>query len=78
MYDSITLYMNISEFPWTSHPFILNHVFKNTHNHNKAISDGKYLVRHMPVIGNVHPSKIDFFFKFKIFFKLIGLPKRCP
>ena len=61
MYDSITLYMNISEFPWKSHPFILNHIFQNAHNHNKAISDGKYLARHMPVIGNVHPSKINFF-----------------
>ena len=28
---------------------------------NKAIRDGKYLARHMPVLGNVHPIKIDFF-----------------
>ena len=34
--------MNISEFPWKRHPFILDHVFKNAHNH-KTISDGKYL-----------------------------------
>ena len=52
-------YMNISEFPWKSHPFILNHVFQNAHNHNKTISDGKYLARHMPVVGNVHPIKIE-------------------
>ena len=26
---------------------------------NKAIRDGKYLVRHMPVLGNVHPIKIE-------------------
>ena len=32
---------------------------------NKAIRDGKYLARHMPVLGNVHPIKIkhlDIFF----------------
>ena len=31
---------------------------------NKAIRDGKYLARHMPVLGNVHPikSKILIFF----------------
>ena len=52
-------YMNISECPWKSHPFILNHVFQNAHNHNKTISDGKYLARHMPVIGHVHPIKIE-------------------
>ena len=27
--------------------------------HNKAIRDGKYLARHMPVLGNVHPIKIE-------------------
>ena len=32
---------------------------------NKAIRDGKYLARHMPVLGNVHPIKIE---KFDIFF----------
>ena len=26
---------------------------------NKTIEDGKYLARHMPVLGNVHPIKID-------------------
>ena len=26
---------------------------------NKAIRDGKYLARHMPVLGNVHPIKIE-------------------
>ena len=31
---------------------------------NKAIRDGKYLARHMPVLGNVHPIKIE---KFDIF-----------
>ena len=33
---------------------------------NKAIRDGKYLARHMPVLGNVHPIKIenvDIFFR---------------
>ena len=28
---------------------------------NKAIRDGKYLARHMPVLGNVHPIKIENF-----------------
>ena len=35
---------------------------QNTHhyyNDNKAIRDGKYLARHMPVLGNVHPIKIE-------------------
>ena len=34
--------------------------------HNKAIRDDKYLARHMPVLGNVHPIKIenvDIFFR---------------
>ena len=26
---------------------------------NKAIRDGKYLARHMPVLGNIHPIKIE-------------------
>ena len=26
---------------------------------NKAIRDGKYLARHMPVLGNVHPIKFE-------------------
>ena len=26
---------------------------------NKAIRDGKYLARHMPMLGNVHPIKIE-------------------
>ena len=29
--------------------------------YNKAIRDGKYLARHMPVLGNVHPIKIKFY-----------------
>ena len=29
------------------------------HKGNKAIRDGKYLARHMPVLGNVHPIKIE-------------------
>ena len=29
--------------------------------YNKAIRDGKYLARHMPVLGNVHPIKIENF-----------------
>ena len=28
---------------------------------NKAIRDGKYLARHIPVLGNVHPIKIENF-----------------
>ena len=28
---------------------------------NKAIRDGKYLARHMPVLGNVHPINIEHF-----------------
>ena len=28
---------------------------------SKAIRDGKYLARHMPVLGNVHPIKIENF-----------------
>ena len=28
---------------------------------NKAIRDGKYLARHMAVLGNVHPIKIEHF-----------------
>ena len=28
-------------------------------NTNKAIRDGKYLARHMPVLGNVQPIKIE-------------------
>ena len=27
--------------------------------YNKAIRDGKYLARHMPVLGNVHPIKFE-------------------
>ena len=37
-----------------------------TNIYNKAIRDGKYLARHMPVLGNVHPTKIenvDIFFR---------------
>ena len=35
-----------------------SHYMSNT-NKNKAIRDGKYLARHMPVLGNVHPIKIE-------------------
>ena len=28
---------------------------------NKAIRDGKYLARHMPVLGNIHPIQIENF-----------------
>ena len=34
---------------------------KDLYNINKAIRDGKYLARHMPVLGNVHPIKIETF-----------------
>ena len=40
---------------------------------NKAIRDGKYLARHMPVLGNVHPIKIE---KFDIFRDVISLLAR--
>ena len=34
--------------------------FENLHRIlNKAIRDGKYLARHMPVLGSVHPIKIE-------------------
>ena len=33
---------------------------------NKAIRDGKYLARHMPVLGNVHPIKIENFDIFRV------------
>ena len=38
-------------------------IFSNCiNNDNKAIRDGKYLARHMPVLGNVHhPIKIEHF-----------------
>ena len=29
--------------------------------YNKAIRDGKYIARHMSVLGNVHPIKIEKF-----------------
>ena len=35
----------------------------NWYNNNKAIRNGKYLARHMPVLGNVHPIKIENFEK---------------
>ena len=42
---------------------ILNSKFVKTI-YNKAIRDGKYLARHMPVLGNVHPIKIkNIFFR---------------
>ena len=28
---------------------------------NKAIRDGNYIARHMPVLGNVHPENLDIF-----------------
>ena len=36
------------------------HTDKQTE-YNKAIRDGKYLARHMPVLGNVHPINIEHF-----------------
>ena len=38
--------------------------------YSKAIRDGKYLARHMPVLGNVHPIKIE---NFDIFRDVISL-----
>ena len=46
---------HLSQHTWEAHYKI-----------NKAIRDGKYLARHMPVLGNVHPIKIenvDIFFR---------------
>ena len=51
--------MNISEFPWKSHPFILNHVFQNAHNHNKTISDDKYLAPPHASDWQCSPIKIE-------------------
>ena len=61
MYGSLNYmnYMNISEFPWKSHPFIINHVFQDAHNHNKAIIDGQYLAPPHASDCNVHPIKIE-------------------
>ena len=42
-------------------------------NSNNAIRDGKYLARHMPVLGNVHPIKIE---NFDIFRDVISLLAR--
>ena len=41
----------------------VSHCFDNLliASHNKAIRDGKYLAHHMPVLGNVHPIKIENF-----------------
>ena len=41
-------------------------------NHNKAIRDGKYLARHMPVLGNVHPIKIEKFENFRDVISLLA------
>ena len=43
------------------------------HNVNNAIRYGKYLARHMPVLGNVHPIKIE---NFDIFRDVISLLAR--
>ena len=59
----------------TLHDIIKYHVHTDTHTdkqteYNKAIRDGKYLARHMPVLGNVHPIKIE---SFDIFRDVISL-----
>ena len=53
--DIIHIYLDvqISLQPIT----ICSHPIKQTS--NKAIRDGKYLARHMPVLGKVHPIKIE-------------------
>ena len=40
---------------------VFNSQSENYCNYNKAIRDGKYLARHMPVLDNVHPIKIENF-----------------
>ena len=56
-----------SKNPYFVRPFCIWILTKHISNYNivnKAIRDGKYLARHMPVLGNVHPIKIE---KFDIF-----------
>ena len=52
----------------THDPF--SHHWNIQNQYNKAIRDGKYLARHMPVIGNVHPIKIK-----KLWYKSVSLLK---
>ena len=51
--------------------FIRNAIHVN-YNYNKAIRDGKYLARHMPVLGNVHPIKIDILIFFRDVISLLA------
>ena len=55
---TVTGLLNVTLFfPYFSHPYFIK-------SNNKAIRDGKYLARHMPVLGNVHPIKIkNIFFR---------------
>ena len=40
------------------------HIYINISYNNKAIIDGNASPRHMPVLGNVHPVKIETFWFF--------------
>ena len=42
------------------------------YNINKAIRDGKYLARHMPVLGNIHPIKITCWYIFRDVISLLA------
>ena len=55
---------------WTWHLHI--HVLNNIPNHNKAIRDGKFLARHMPVLGNVHPIKKKCWYFFRDVISLLA------
>ena len=48
-------------YPWNIYMYthLLSVCWLHECIHNKAIRDGKYLARHMPVLGNVHPIKIE-------------------
>ena len=45
---------------------------KSLHIINKAIRDGKYLARHMPVLGNVHPLKSNILIFFRDVISLLA------
>ena len=53
----INVFFYCVAYKWSVTYMWLNHSRKTIT--NKAIRDGKYLARHMPVLGNVHPIKIE-------------------
>ena len=53
--DIIILYYHVTSVVAATSLYYVRHII------NKAIRDGKYLARHMPVLGNVHPIKIENF-----------------